>query len=153
MADCLFCRIAAGTIPSAEVYQDEAVFAFLDINPLQRGHTLIVPKRHAQRLQDCDPADATALMRAAHLLAPSIARASGLPDATVAINNGPGAGQEVPHVHIHIIPRRPGDGHGPVHALFHPPSKADVDELHDIAIHIQQDLERRSAVPAVHRGT
>lgn len=152
MDDCLFCRIAAGSIPSAEVYQDEAVFAFLDINPLAPGHTLVVTKRHAARLQDCSPEDASALLRAAHLLAPSIAKVTGLPDATIAINNGPGAGQEVQHVHLHLVPRRAGDGHGPIHALFRPPSKADVEQLHDTAIRLQRELERRSVVPGVHRG-
>lgn len=138
---CLFCRIAAGELPSAEVWQDDRVFAFLDINPLMPGHTLVVPKAHAARLEDCDPEDADALVRAAQRLAPRLAHATGHPDCTVAINNGPAAGQEVQHLHLHLIPRRAGDGHGPIHALFKGARpRPSSDELHDLAIRLQRSL-------------
>lgn len=141
---CLFCRIAAGELPSASVFEDGRVFAFLDINPLAPGHTLIVPKAHAGRLQDAKPGDAEALMAAAKTLLPVLAHVVGAPDATVAINNGPAAGQEVGHVHVHIVPRRVGDGGGPIHAAFgHGPQRMPSEELHDIAVKVQQRLEAR----------
>ena len=142
MGECIFCLIAAGRIPSAELYQDDRVFAFLDINPLAEGHALVVPKRHASKLQDGDGEDAAALLRAAHRLAPVLAKETGQPDATIAINNGPGAGQEVPHVHLHIIPRSKGDGSGPVHALFKAPKAAHPETLHDLAVRVQRGIER-----------
>lgn len=142
---CIFCKIAAGDIPSASLHEDEATFAFLDINPLAPGHALVVPKRHAAKLEDCSPDDAAAIVRMAQRLLPVLCRETGAPDATVAFNNGPAAGQEVPHVHLHIVPRRPGDGHGPVHKLFGGPRKADPEELHDLAVRVQAGLGRTPA--------
>lgn len=138
--DCLFCRIAAGNLPSAELYQDERVFAFLDIHPLRPGHALLVPKRHAARLEDATADDAGALMRAAQKLAKALCKATGAPDATIAINNGPAAGQEVPHLHLHIVPRAKGDGAGPVHAAFKGPVDMASEDLHDLAIKVQSML-------------
>lgn len=128
MADCIFCAIAAGDIPSAKVWEDERTFAFLDIDPLRKGHALVIPKTHAARLEETDPEDAAAVLRTARLLLPALITATGDPDATVAINNGPSAGQAVPHVHLHIVPRRQGDGMGSIHSL----AKATVPE-HDAA--------------------
>lgn len=142
--ECLFCAIASGSIPSAELYQDDRVFAFLDINPLAPGHTLVVPKAHAARLESAAPADAAAVLAAAQRLLPVLAAETGAPDATVAFNNGPAAGQEVGHLHLHVVPRRAGDGAGPIHRLFpHGPRKPGSEELHDLAIRIQSRLAGR----------
>lgn len=142
--ECLFCAIAAGRIPSAELYQDERVFAFLDINPLAPGHALVVPKAHAERLEAAAPADAAAVVAAAQRLLPVLAAETGAPDATVAFNNGPAAGQEVQHLHLHIVPRRAGDGAGPIHHLFKAgPRKVPSEELHDLAIRVQSRLDGR----------
>lgn len=140
MSSCLFCRIASRELPSAELLDEERVFAFLDINPLARGHALLVPKRHAPRLEDAPAEDVAALMKAAQKLSRSLCKLTGNPDATIAINNGPAAGQEVQHLHIHIVPRNSGDGHGPIHALFGGTMKVPPDELHDLAILVQADL-------------
>lgn len=136
--DCLFCRIAAGNLPSAEVYQDERVFAFLDINPLQPGHALVVPKRHAAKLEDASPEDAEGLMLAARRLSKALCKVTGATDSTIALNNGPAAGQEVAHLHVHVIPRRAGDGGGPVHTAFKGPIGSSSEDLHDIAIKVQR---------------
>jgi histidine triad (HIT) family protein len=146
VASCIFCRIAARELPSAELYEDDRVFAFLDINPLRLGHALIVPKRHAAKLEDSTPEDAAALMAAARRLAPLLGELTGAPDATVAINNGPAAGQEVPHLHLHVVPRRAGDGAGPVHALFaEGRPRPSPEELEDLAVRVQARL---SGTPA-----
>jgi histidine triad (HIT) family protein len=138
--ECLFCAIAAGRIPSAELYQDERVFAFLDINPLRPGHALVVTKAHAAKLEDAPPEDAAALAQAARLLAPALCRATRTQDSTIAINNGPDAGQEVHHVHLHIVPRTKSDGAGPIHALFGSRPRMSSNELHDIAVQVQAQL-------------
>ena len=78
--------------------------AFLDIKPLAPGHALLVPKRHAAKLEDAPPEDRHALMDAVALLSPILCRETGAKDCTVAVNNGPEAGQEVPHVHVHLVP-------------------------------------------------
>ncbi|HUR62856.1 MAG TPA: HIT family protein [Candidatus Thermoplasmatota archaeon] len=142
--DCLFCAIATGRIPSAELYQDDRVFAFLDINPLAPGHTLVVPKAHAERLETAAPTDAAAILAAAQRLLPVLAAETGAPDFTLAFNNGPAAGQEVRHLHLHVIPRTARDGAGPVHALFPRGPRAPAsEELHDLAIRVQSRLEGR----------
>ena len=138
---CIFCAIAAGNIPSASLYEDGRVLAFLDIRPLAVGHALIVPKRHAAKLEDARPEDRHALMDAAALLAPILARETGTKDCTLAINNGPEAGQEVAHVHLHLVPRRPEDAAGPIHALFRQKPTVPSEELHDLAVRVQTAVE------------
>ncbi len=115
---CLFCRIAAGEIPSEKVLENERAFAFLDIRPLQRGHVLVVPKRHHERFSDMTPEDAAAVMDLAQHVARRQSRALGAAGITIAVNDGRAAGQEVMHVHVHLVPRAETDGIGPVHALF-----------------------------------
>lgn len=140
MPDCLFCAIAAGTIPSASLYEDGRVTAFLDIRPLAPGHALVVPKHHAAKLEDAPDADRHALMDAVAKLTPLLCKETGAKDATIAINNGPDAGQEVQHVHIHVIPRAASDGAGPIHNLFQRRPHATSEELHDLAVRVQTRL-------------
>ena len=138
---CIFCAIAQGNIPSAHLYEDGRVLAFLDIRPLALGHALVVPKRHAAKLEDASPEDRPAMMDAAALLAPILGRETGSKDCTIAINNGPDAGQEVAHVHVHLVPRKAGDGVGPVHALPWPRPSVTSEELHDLAVRVQTAVE------------
>ncbi len=141
MGDCLFCAIAAGEIPSARIHEDERTFAFLDIHPLQRGHALVIPKAHAAKLEDAEPADAQAVMATAQRLTPILCDAVGRSDATIAINNGPEAGQEVAHLHLHIVPRQAGDAAGPIHSLFAERPKPDAEDLTKLADDIVHRLE------------
>ena len=115
--DCIFCRIIDGDIPSRTVYEDEDVFAFLDVNPLATGHTLVIPKAHHERVDDLSTSASSNLFDAVHALTPAIETAVDADATTIGINNGPAAGQEVPHVHVHIVPRFEGDGGGPIHAI------------------------------------
>jgi len=127
--DCIFCQIVAGDIPSRTVYEDDTVLAFLDANPLSPGHTLVIPKAHHERLNDT-PADvAGAVMSTLHDLVPAVEAAVDAPASTVAFNNGEAAGQEVPHVHGHIVPRFEGDGGRPIHALVTDRPDLSDDEL------------------------
>ena len=116
--DCIFCAIVDGEIPGEIVYEDEDVLAFLDANPLARGHTLVIPKAHHETLGDLPGDLGAAIGRVASELAPAIETAVDADGSTVAFNNGEAAGQEVPHVHCHVVPRFDGDGYGPIHALF-----------------------------------
>ena len=114
--DCIFCKIISGQIQAKLVSESEQSIAFLDAFPLARGHTLIIPKKHHAKIQDMSTdtnADLFALM---HKLIPKIDAISG--STLVAIHNGKGAGQEVSHVHIHLIPRNSNDSAGPVHTMF-----------------------------------
>ncbi len=129
MPECLFCQIAAGEIPAKTVYEDDDVLAFLDINPLAEGHTLVIPKVHAERLGDLDEPQASTYFANVPRIAAAVEKAVGAEGATVAWNDGEAAGQEVPHVHLHIIPRYRADNFGPIHALFEGPQETDLDDV------------------------
>lgn len=126
MSDCIFCKIVAGEIPSRTVYEDETTLAFLDAHPLAPGHTLVIPKAHYEGIGDTPPAETGDLFSVVGKLTPAVEAAVDAPASTVAVNNGEAAGQEVPHVHCHIIPRFEDDGAGAVHQLF---AGTDLDEV------------------------
>ena len=103
--NCVFCKILAGEIPSAKIYEDEKVLSFLDIAPFNYGHTLIIPKYHAHGISDLPEEYRNAVFAAAAKLAPAVMRATGASGFNLLMNNGETAGQTVPHAHLHIIPR------------------------------------------------
>ena len=140
MADCLFCSIASGAIPSARVYEDEHTLAFLDINPLVLGHTLVIPKAHAERITQLAPEDAGAHLASVPRIVAAVEKATGAGGSTVAWNNGQAAGQEVGHMHLHIIPRHDSDAFGPIHALFAGTPKEEADDLDALAASIREAL-------------
>jgi histidine triad (HIT) family protein len=108
MTDCIFCKIVNGEISSYTVYENDKVKAFLDINPVSPGHTLVIPKAHAENLAANSLEDAYALIAAIHDLAPKITRAVGASGYNLGMNHGLAAGQDVLHTHLHIMPRRDG---------------------------------------------
>ncbi len=132
MESCIFCKIARGEIPSEMVMTSDHAFAFLDINPLARGHVLVIPKVHAERVEDMAPEVLADLMLLSQRVLRRQTSAIGAQGMTVAFNNGRAAGQEVPHAHLHLVPRMEGDGRGPIHALFANPPKLQPDELKEI---------------------
>jgi histidine triad (HIT) family protein len=110
MGDCIFCRIVRGEIPSTRVFEDDLFVAFLDIRPVNRGHVLIVPRVHAERVTDL-PEDVLAReLPLAARVARAVVAATGCPDFNLFNTNGAPSGQEVFHHHLHVIPRRVGDG-------------------------------------------
>jgi histidine triad (HIT) family protein len=106
---CLFCRIIAREIPAGIIYENEHVLAFLDIGPVSEGHTLVIPKEHADNLSAGSAASAEAIMKAVHYLAPKIMEAVGAAGYNLGMNHGVVAGQEVMHTHVHIMPRKDGE--------------------------------------------
>jgi histidine triad (HIT) family protein len=139
--DCIFCQIVAGDIPARVVYEDDDVLAFLDANPLARGHTLVIPKAHHETLGDLPAGDADAVFGALHRLAPAIEETVGADASNVAFNNGEAAGQEVPHVHGHVIPRFEEDGGAPIHAVAGSRPDLSEDELDGVAADIEATVE------------
>jgi len=105
MADTIFGKIIAGAIPCHKLYEDDRVLAFLDINPLTRGHTLVIPKETAQTLDQLSDESAAALGRILPRLCRAVIAVTGVTDYNVLENNGAGAHQAVQHVHFHIIPK------------------------------------------------
>jgi histidine triad (HIT) family protein len=112
MPGTLFSRIIAGSIPCHKVYEDALVFAFLDIAPLSRGHTLLIPKEPAATLDQLSDESSAALGRALPRICRAVIAVTGVRDYNVLQNNGAGAHQAVPHVHFHIIPKPGAAGLG-----------------------------------------
>ena len=105
MANTIFGKIVRGEIPCNKVYEDEKVLAFLDINPLSEGHTLVVPKEPAETLDGLSDDSAAALGRVLPRLCRAVVAATGVTEYNVLENNGAGAHQAIAHVHFHIIPK------------------------------------------------
>jgi histidine triad (HIT) family protein len=112
MADCVFCMIRDGKIPSAKVYDDERTLAFMDINPLTRGHCLVTTKAHAGTIYDVEVEDLKAAIATAKKVAGALRKALSPDGLNVLQANGAAAFQSVAHFHLHLIPRWTGDGKG-----------------------------------------
>ncbi|MDL2313753.1 HIT family protein [Desulfovibrio sp. OttesenSCG-928-C14] len=110
MDNCIFCKIIKGEIPCSKVYEDDKVLAFLDLNPASPGHTLLVPKAHAATLLDLGEGFAEAVLAAQKKIGNALMQAAGAEGFNCLQNNFAAAGQEVFHLHWHIIPRTTGDG-------------------------------------------
>ena len=105
MDDCLFCKIVEGKIPAAKVYEDANVICFLDIMPANKGHCLVVPRKHSQNLTEIDEDDLFAVMQATKKVARALSLCFGNGSFNLVMNNGKEAGQVVNHTHVHLIPR------------------------------------------------
>lgn len=105
---CLFCKIVAKEIPAEIVFENDHVLAFLDIGPVSEGHTLVIPKTHAENLSEGTEAESRELMSVVHMLAPKIMKAISADGYNLGMNHGECAGQEVMHTHLHIMPRKTG---------------------------------------------
>ena len=108
--DCLFCKMVAGQIPVAKIYEDEVVLSFLDISPISDGHTLVIPKQHFEKLHDCPPELLGRVGSRLGKIAGAVTAAMNSDGYNVLCNNGRAAGQHIEHLHFHIIPRNTGDG-------------------------------------------
>jgi histidine triad (HIT) family protein len=104
MSDCLFCKIVAGEIPSKKIFENESTYAFEDIAPRAPTHIIVVPKAHVRKIADATDSE---LVGRLLLAAARVARDRGLSDYRLVINNGPGAGQTIFHLHVHLLGGRP----------------------------------------------
>jgi histidine triad (HIT) family protein len=127
---CTFCQIAKGQLEARLIYEDQLTLAFLDINPLAPGHTLVIPKAHYEHLEDLPTEQFGPFFEAVRLVTQRIQQALGVEATTIGINNGRAAGQAVPHLHVHIVPRRTGDGGGSIHTIVHSGGSLSLDEVH-----------------------
>ena len=108
--DCIFCAMVRGEFPYVEVFSSEHLFAFLDIGPLNKGHVLIVPKKHYPTMFEVPPEIGAELLKTMQILGKAIMQATNAGGLNVIQNNHPPAGQAVFHVHWHLVPRFEGDG-------------------------------------------
>ncbi|MBI2548967.1 HIT family protein [Candidatus Woesearchaeota archaeon] len=109
MTDCIFCKIGTGIIPAARVYEDKTVMAFLDINPAAKGHTLVIPKNHYEKLSQIPEGELSLLMHGVQQVAKQMEKTLKPEGMNILVNVSKAAGQEVPHIHVHVIPRKQGD--------------------------------------------
>jgi len=129
--DCIFCKIVQGKIPARKIMETEKTLAFLDAFPLTKGHTLVIPKNHYVKIQEMKKEDNIDLFDTVRVMTN---RAECLASSSlIAIHNGKESGQEIPHVHVHIIPRNVDDGVGPVHNMFRQRPKLTDSEFEDLA--------------------
>ena len=112
---CIFCKILKNEIPSNKIYENDNVFAFLDINPVNPGHVLVIPKEHYDHMEEVPDDLLCEVIKAIKKITIAVKEALGTDSVNIGINNGKLAGQIVPHVHFHIMPRFENDGH----ELFH----------------------------------
>ncbi len=108
--DCIFCKIIAGEIPCYKVYEDDDVLAFLDVAPVNYGHILVLPKKHFINMEDIPEQELCAVIKIVKKVGQAIKQGLSVPGYNVQVNNDPVAGQVVPHIHFHVIPRNEGDG-------------------------------------------
>lgn len=110
MSDCIFCKIAEKSLPSTSLYEDAYVYAFLDIHPINPGHTLVISKIHSATFLETTPEVIAHLFPCVQRIARAVKQGMRAQGVNVTINNDPAAGQVVGHFHVHIIPRFEGDG-------------------------------------------
>ena len=133
--DCIFCKITKKEIPSKIITETKKSIAFLDAYPLSVGHTLIIPKRHYEKVQDMTDADNADLFNTVYKVISKVDKLTGA--TLIAIHNGKDSGQEIPHVHVHIIPRQSSDQAGPVHSMFKDRPKLSDEELEQLCAKIK----------------
>ena len=130
--DCIFCKIINKEVPSFTIFEDDNVVAFLDIFPVAKGHVVVIPKKHYANLWDMST-EAFQDIAAGLRFAAGRVQARLKPDGmNIGINNGEAAGQAVPHVHWHIIPRYTGDGGGNMHSIIKNPGNKTPSELFEL---------------------
>ncbi len=131
--DCIFCKIIAGEIPAKILKETSNSISFLDAFPLAKGHVLVIPKKHHQKIQDMSDNENADLFSLVHLM---VSKVDSMTGATlVAIHNGKEAGQEVPHVHVHLVPRSIDDSAGTIHSMFNSTikiSESEIEELYNM---------------------
>lgn len=138
-SDCLFCRIVSGEAPAYRVYEDEHTLAFMDIFPVGRGHTLVIPKAHSDDIHEAEPAALTAVMRNSQRIAHAMQSELGPDGIGVYQLNGAAAGQTIFHYHMHLVPRSQGDA-----LTLHGRVRAEDSELEALADTLRAGLERQS---------
>jgi histidine triad (HIT) family protein len=139
--NCIFCKIAQKKIDAKIIDENETAIAFLDAFPLTAGHTLVITKNHYAKLQDVEFDRIKQLFSLASKILPSIEKGTGVQSSLIAIHNGKDAGQEIPHLHVHIVPRKLGDGGSSIHSMFDSSHRLEESEMIKVFKKIKEQLE------------
>ncbi len=129
MDECIFCKIIKGEIPNHTILEDDNFLAFLDIQPRAKGHTVVIPKKHAERLTDLSDEDTAGILPFVKKTAAKLQEKLSPDGFNIGWNDGKAAGQVVPHLHIHILPRWSEDGGGNMHSIVNNPGDVEVEEI------------------------
>lgn len=135
-SQCLFCGIVAGKIPAKKVYEDDHVIGFLDINPRNPGHTLVIPKKHFETILDMPEKEAGRLFESVQKVAVMVKNGTNSQGLSIGQSNGQAAGQVVRHVHVHVIPRFANEGPVGLEGIL-PSKKIDDGSMDKIALSIK----------------
>ncbi len=130
--NCIFCKIVSGEIPAKILHQNNSSISFLDAFPLAKGHVLVIPKKHHEKIQDMTSDENSDLFSLVHLMTSKVDSFTG--STLIAIHNGKDAGQEIPHVHVHLVPRNKSDNAGAIHSMFDSTlnlSEYEIEELYN----------------------
>jgi histidine triad (HIT) family protein len=114
--DCIFCKIISRQIPAKILNETSHSICFLDAFPLTKGHVLVIPKNHHKKIQDMSSSENSDLFSLVHDMMSKVDSITG--STLIAIHNGESAGQDIPHVHVHLVPRSEFDSAGPIHSMF-----------------------------------
>jgi histidine triad (HIT) family protein len=127
--DCIFCKIINHEIPNYTVYENDNVLAFLDVHPCSKGHTVVIPKKHSADISELSDTEWQVLMQGVREVAKKVDEVIKPAGMNIGINNKSAAGQAVPHLHWHIIPRYENDGGGSMHSIVQSAEKIEVSDI------------------------
>jgi len=130
---CVLCRIVNRAIPAHIVFEDDQTLALLDKYPLARGHVLVIPRAHVSNLEELTVSDAQALFATLHKVVKAVHKALKTDSTSIGVNNGPASGQEITHVHLHVVPRSSGDGGGVFHSIMGRRPRVSEPEMTELA--------------------
>lgn len=142
--NCIFCKIGQRKIDANIIDENEDAIAFLDAFPLTAGHTLVITKSHYAKLQDVRFDEINSLFKLAYKILPYIEEGTNVQGTLLAIHNGKEAGQEIPHVHLHIVPRKPDDGGAAIHSMFDSNHRLEKSEIMRVFKNIKEQSEKRT---------
>ena len=128
--DCIFCKIVSGEIPAKILQETRYSLSFLDAFPLAKGHVLVIPKNHRQKIQDMNEKENSDLFSLVHVMISKVDSITG--STLLAVHNGEDAGQEIPHVHVHLVPRSNADSAGAIHSMFDDSLKLSDSEINEL---------------------
>ncbi|KXA91230.1 hypothetical protein AKJ57_02025 [candidate division MSBL1 archaeon SCGC-AAA259A05] len=129
MENCIFCKIVDGKIESEKIYETASIISFLDINPKAPGHSLVIPKEHVEILTELEDELACEIFKVTKRVEEMLKESLDADAFTIGINDGKAAGQEIPHLHINVLPRFMGNGGKPIHSVVKNPPKEEVPKI------------------------
>ena len=144
--NCVFCKIIKGEIASYKIFEDNHTIAFLDRFPISLGHTLVIPKVYIERIEELNQKETVALFSTVQKIVGPILHSFDSSSSTIGINDGKDAGQVIPHIHVHIVPRSEGDDGGNIHSIMNKQPTIDEEILAEVAEKICKNFSKKDVI-------